>query len=628
MTKKRRQFGLWDSPLSAAMLAGESSINDVQWAGDGQTLVWLQRRDGRGVLMVRRPGHPARPVNDKLSVKGGVGYGGGEFSVYGNTVFFVAGDKRLYRADLDRGLPRPITPSSGSAASPVVSQDGQWVAYVHRDGDIDRIAVVDTRGQRWPTIAAEGGDFYMQPAWHPDGGQLVWVRWDHPNMPWNGTFIESARITAADGGLAVGEPQVIAGGQEVACQQPTYAPDGSSLAYLSDESGDWQIVIRDEDSGQSSTVTKAGRQYAGPAWVQGLRFFGWSGDGESLFAISSHQGVMQVESVSVDGNVEVSGAFEDYTALRQLSVSPDGKLAAICESSSIPPRVVSANGSGAERIECYASSERLSKQRLATVRPVSWPVDDDGPVQTAYGLYYPPTNPDFEGVGKPPALVMIHGGPTSQRTACWEPRNQFFATRGWAVIDVNYRGSTGYGRQYMEALFGRWGEVDVDDAVGASRFLVDQGLADAEKLVVMGGSAGGYTVLQALVNHPGAFKAGVCLYGISDLFALQIGTHKFEARYNDTLIGELPGAADCFRERSPIFCADAIEDAVAVYHGAKDKVVPIDQAEAIVDSLRRRGVPHKYHVYEDEGHGWRRDDTVVHFHESVLQFLTRNVLFC
>ena len=627
MDKKPGQFGLWNSPMSAEMLAGELGLSDVQWAGDGETLVWLERRDGCGVLMVRRPGQPPRRINDKRSVKGCVGYGGGEFRVQGDTVFFVAGDGRIYRADLDRGLPRAITPEWGSAASPVVSPDGQWVAYVHHQDDTDRIALVDAQGRGWPQIVSEGGDFYMQPSWHPEGNRLAWVRWDQPNMPWNGTFLETAPLRRQDGMIVAGEVEVVAGGKAVACLQPEYSPDGSSLAYLTDESGDWQLVVRHEDTGQVSTLSKEGRQYGGPAWVQGLRYYGWSSDGESLFAVSSHQGVMRVERIGVDGAIGDIESFEEYTAIRQLSVSSTGHLAAICEASSIPPRVVSASEDKGAQVERFASSERLSQEQLSKVRPVSWPVDDGGPVETAHGLYYPPTSTQFEGSGAPPALVMIHGGPTSQRTARWEPRNQFFATRGWAVIDVNYRGSTGYGRQYMEALFGRWGEVDVEDALGAARFLVDQGLADAEKLVIMGGSAGGYTVLQALVNHPGTFKAGVCLYGVSDLFALQMGTHKFEAHYNDTLVGSLPEAASKFRERSPIFRVDAIEDAVALYHGAKDKVVPPDQAETIAASLQRRGVPHLHHVYEEEGHGWRREETVIHFHESVLQFLTRHVLF-
>ncbi len=627
MAKKQRQYGLWDSALSPQMMAGQARLSDVQWAGDEETLVWLESRDGRGVLKVKRPGQAARAVNDRLNVRGGVGYGGGEFCVHGERIYFSADDGRIYGVTLDRGLPEPITPEWGSAASPTVSPDGQWVAYVHRHDDVDRIAVVDAAGNSWPVIAAEGADFYMQPVWHPDSDALVWVQWDHPNMPWNGTFVVSAPVVFEQGCALVGEPGIVAGDTDVACQQPMYSPDGKHLAFLSDESGWWQVNIRDVASGETRSISSPEREYATPAWVQGLRHYGWGADGKELIAISTNEGVARVDRLRVDGQAERAGIFEQYSAIGQISVSPAGNVAAIAESSAIPPRVVAATADGDEVVVRHSSSERLSAAELATVKPVSWEVDDAGAVQRVYGLYYPPTNPRFEADGKPPALVMIHGGPTSQRSARWEQRNQFFASRGWAVLDVNYRGSTGYGRQYMEALFGEWGVADVEDAVGAANFLADEGLASRDQIVIMGGSAGGYTVLQSLASRPGVFRAGVCLYGISDLFALQMGTHKFEARYNDSLIGPLPEAADRYRERSPINSADAIEDAVAIYHGAKDKVVPLDQAEVIVGSLKRRGVPHLYHVYEEEGHGWRREDTIVHFHESVLDFLTRQVIY-
>lgn len=631
MTKMKRQFGLWDSPLSPEMLARSARLSGVQWAGDGETLVWLESVDGRGVLMVRRPGQAPRAINDRLSVRGGVGYGGGAFCVHGQAVYFSAKDGRLYRCELERGLPKAITPEWGAVASPAVSPDGKWVAYVHRHEEVDRIAVVDSEGASWPTVAAEGADFYMQPAWDSEGDRLFWVQWDHPHMPWNATTIASAQVGFEQGVALVGDSEVVVEASNVAHQQPTASPNGEHLAYLSDASGHWDVVLRSSDG--IDAITSKGsdrREYATPAWIQGLRHYQWSADGESILAISSREGIARLDRITIDGAVEPAGLFEDYTSIEQVSVSSKGHVAAVVASSSIPPRIVSAAPDGVEVVEVFGSSERLSGDELATVKPVCWPLES-GPseptVDEVHGLYYPPTNPRFEADGKPPALVMIHGGPTSQRTARWEPRNQFFASRGWAVLDVNYRGSTGYGRDYMEALFGKWGVADVEDAVAGAKFLAEEGLADADQIVIMGGSAGGYTVLQSLVTHPGVFRAGVCLYGISDLFALQMGTHKFEERYNDTLIGPLPEAAEKYRQRSPINFADAIEDAVALYHGAKDKVVPADQAELIARSLQRRGVPHLHHVYEEEGHGWRQEDTIIHFHQSVLEFLTRHVIY-
>ena len=626
METQRRQYGLWESSLSTEMLAGETGLGDVQWADGGDALVWQEQRGDRGVLVVRRGDEAPRVVNDRLSVRGGVGYGGGAFTVREETIFFCADDGRLYRVGLDRGLPTPVTPEWGSVASPVVSPNGQWVVYVHHHDDVDRLAIVDADGDQWPSIVAEGGDFYMQPAWHPDGDRLVWIRWDHPNMPWNETSVEAVSLRFDGGRPVADDTQVLSASEEVAHQQPTFSPDGSKLAYLTDGSGHWQLVVRDIDSGEETVVSEAGREYAGPAWIQGLRFYQWSPDGESIVALAAKKGMSSLERRGLDGSAKSAPESNEYTRLAQLSVAPSGEIAAIGSSSSIPSRVVRMGDDGSH-VEAFSSSERLSEDELSTVRPVSWPVDDEGPIETVHGLYYPPTNPAFEGVGKPPALVMIHGGPTSQRVATWEPSHQFFATRGWSVLDVNYRGSTGYGRKYIEALFGRWGEVDVADAVGAAAFLVEEGLADADRLVIMGGSAGGYTVLQTLVRHPGVFAAGVANYGVSNLFELQRGTHKFEERYCDSLVGTLPEDADLYRERSPLFSADQIEDAVALYHGAEDKVVPVEQSAEIAASLKRRGVPHLHHVYDDEGHGWRKPETVEHFHRSVLEFLVEHVVY-
>ncbi len=629
MEKTPKPYGTWSSPISEEMLAGSLNLIDVQWADDGETLVWAERHDGFTSLMVRRPGQAPRRLNDSINIRGGCGYGGGEFALRGDSVVFAADDGRLYAAHLDTGLPRPITPPWGAVASPAISHDGEWVAFVHSHQDVDRIGLVDIGGTHWPTIAAQGADFYMQPTFQPDDRRLLWVAWDHPAMPWMATRVEAAHLSLDDGTPSVGDTQILYGAddpRDIARQQPLFSPTGTHLAHLSDQSGRWQVIVEDLSTGQTTALSDPLRDVGGPAWIQGLRYYAWEPSGDSVLAISSDLGASRIDRLPLNGAHEPTGLFNDYTHLSQLSLAPSGHVACLAESSLCPPRVVSATA-GKTHIERFSSSERLGPDDLAVVKPVSWSTGTAGPIETVHGLYYPPTNATQRGTGRPPALVMIHGGPTSQRTQRFEARNQYFASRGFAVLDVNYRGSTGYGRQYMEALFGQWGVVDVEDAVGGARFLVDEGLAAKDQLVIMGGSAGGYTVLQTLTTHPGVFKAGVCLYGISDLFALQMGTHKFEAHYNDTLIGILPEDAETFRARSPIFRAEAIQDRLAIYHGAKDRVVPPDQAEAIADSLRRRGVDLLHHVYEDEGHGWRRTDTIKHFHRSLLDFLQRHVIF-
>jgi dipeptidyl aminopeptidase/acylaminoacyl peptidase len=296
----------------------------------------------------------------------------------------------------------------------------------------------------------------------------------------------------------------------------------------------------------------------------------------------------------------------------------------IASSAQVPPRVLRLDRRGGVEVVARAAAESVAPAALAEPRHLSWTTAAGRPL---HGLYYPPTSPRFASSGLPPAILMVHGGPNSQAHTAHNPRNQFFATRGYAVFEVNYRGSTGYGRAYRQALDGQWGVADLEDTVAASERLVELRLADPGRLVVMGSSAGGYTVLRALTARPGYFRAGVCVYGIANLFTLASGTHKLEERYLDSLLGVLPAAAAVYRERSPLFAVEALRDPVAVYHGADDQVVPPAQSEALVESLRRRQVPHEYRVFPGEGHGWRRPETIEAFFQSVEAFLRQHVLF-
>ncbi len=623
MTTTKRPYGLWSSALTPKSMAGQLRLNEVLFTADGG-LVWSEGRSGQGVAVFKPSATDApRDLTTAQSVRGGVGYGGGDLGAYEDTVYFACADGRLYRVGTDYGSPEALTPAFGRLASPTPSPDGARVAFVHTYEGRDAIGVVDADGHHWPAQLASGADFYMQPAWHPEGASLAYIAWDHPNMPWNGTRLE---VVLAHGDTP-GEADILAGGEDVAVQQPAFSPSGDHLAYLSDESGWWHVYVRDMKTGETRQLTSGDADHAGPAWIQGLRTIGWMPDGSGVWAIRNDAGKMSLWRCPLGQEPSHVDAFADYEALAQLSVDPQsGDVAVIASAAKIPTRIVRwSPGSEHPVVIKRASSEHVPPEALAAMRPVEWEAADGS---TVYGNYYAPTNPRFEANEEaPPLLVMIHGGPTSQRTAEWNARNQFFATRGWAVLDVNYRGSTGYGRAYMEALMGKWGILDVEDAVSGVRFAGAQGLADPERAVIMGGSAGGYTVLHALVRHPGVFAAGVSMYGISNLFTLAAGTHKFESSYNDTLLGPLPEASQKYRERSPIFSVDQLTDPVAVFQGAEDKVVPKDQADAIVDSLAARGVSHVYHVYEGEGHGWRKSETIEHFYEATLRFLRDHILF-
>jgi dipeptidyl aminopeptidase/acylaminoacyl peptidase len=416
---------------------------------------------------------------------------------------------------------------------------------------------------------------------------------------------------------------------DVAIFQPQFSPDGKSLSYVSDESGWSNLYLYDLKTGIHRQLTHNAADVSVPAWAQGFRTYGFHPNGQRIYYVCSEGGFFRVWTVDPPtGHTQpLRSPLLEYTKLSQIAVAPQrGTLAFIASSSTTGARVISYH-SGCDttvRVWRRATDESTDEADLSVPQPVSWPAPDGTAV---HGLYHPPASSRFSGTGLPPAIVNVHGGPTDFADAGYSARAQFFATRGYAYLEVNYRGSAGYGKPYMAALRGKWGVLDVEDAVGGAQHLVAAGLADANKLVIMGGSAGGYTVLKTLADHPGFFRAAICMYGISNLFTLAADTHKFEERYLDSMIGTLPQDSATYRERSPIFGADRIVDPVAIFQGEIDRVVPKAQSDEIVASLRRRGVPHVYHVYEGEGHGWRKRQTIEAFYATVEAFLNLYVNF-
>ena len=618
-------YGLWSSPLTTKALAGQLRLIDIAWADQGEALVWLEGRSGQNILVAQYGQDAPADLISSHSAKGGVGYGGGEFATSGETVYFGNKDGRLHRVDLHHGEPKALTPPHGNVASPCPSPDGDWVAYVHTDGHVDTLACIDAHGKQWPFKIASGADFYMQPAWSHATDRIAWVCWDHPQMPWDGTRLATRSVTRTKHGLSLGEVECWAGGPIESVQQPTFSPDDARLAYTSDATGYTQIYVRELESGDVTRISTQGIDHATPAWIQGRRTYCWADDGQSILAIQYEAGSARLVRYGLDASVEPIELPEEYTMLEQITSSGKGVVALLASGSQTPPRVITLDlSTGQVRIRKRSTGERVPKQALAKMEAVHWEAPDG---TTVWGNYYAPTNPKFTADGPPPLLVMIHGGPTTQYTSAYDARAQFFATRGFAVLGVNYRGSTGYGRAYMDALKGQWGILDVEDAMGGAKHLVDTGRANVDKLIIMGGSAGGYTVFQALTDYPGFFAAGISMYGITNLFSLTASTHKFESHYNDSLLGVLPEDAQLFRERSPFFKAHKLTDPIAIFQGAKDVVVPKDQADVMVQMLKSRNVPHIYHVYEDEGHGWRKAETIDHFYETTLSFLKTYVVY-
>ena len=628
--KQVRQFGLWESPITPASVSRGIRISDVQWSPNGRALVWREERSGVGVLVCWRRGADA-PVEltDELSVRARVGYGGGDFAVTNDAVIFAEMKSgRLYRQPLSGGPATPVTPPFGHAASPAVSPDGRWLVYVHTSERVDRLAIVDAEGRGWPQPLVEGHDFFMQPAWSPDGERLAWVAWDHPNMPWDGARLYVATLDHAEGRLPrlAHEPASLAGGEHEAVFQPAFTADGRAIAYVSDESGWGRLVVRDLETGATRSAGAPSTELASAAWIQGLRTYGLVTDASAV-AVASAAGFQRAVSADLGtGALESFATLAEYTDVIQPSVDPaSGAVAAIAASPTSPPRVVVAEpGAQAARIVRRGAAERIPPEALSMPEPLTWPSVHGAPV---HGLFYAPASDRYTAEGAPPLVVLVHGGPTSQSVATWSPQVQFLATRGYAVLVVNYRGSTGYGRAYMLALRGQWGVADVEDCVSGALELARAGRVDGGRMAIMGGSAGGFTVLQTMINYPEAFAAGISMFGVANQFTLVAETHKFEERYNDTLIGPLPGAAALYRERSPQFRASEIRRPMAIFQGEIDEVVPKNQSDVIVRALERSGTPHEYHVYAGEGHGWRKAETIEAFYGALERFLRQHLVY-
>jgi dipeptidyl aminopeptidase/acylaminoacyl peptidase len=622
-------YGTWSSPITAEMVARASIGLSMPWI-EGGLVWWLEGRpseNGRVVLVRADDGaEPLDVVPAEFNVRTSVHeYGGGAYCVHDDVVFLSEfADQRLYR--IDRGAePVPITPAIEGrrhryADGRVTASGELWIGVRERHAESDRSAdVVNelvallTDGSSESVVIAGGRDFYSNPRISPDGSRLCFLAWDLPWMPWDGCELYVADLTA-DGRLGPIERVAGAVGEE-AIWQPEWSPAGD-LVFASDRSGWWNLErVRDRER---SVVLSAGAEFGFPAWVFGSRSFDFLGDGR-IFCAYESAGFMRYGILDPE-----SGALEELDLgldAGSPAVCADGStVVLVAGSATVPSRVVRLDVStGATEVLRTSSTVAVDAAYLSVPRAIEFPTDGG---LTAHALVYRPSHPGYEAPDgeRPPLLVLSHGGPTGNATALFSLAKQFWTTRGFAVVDVNYGGSTGYGRAYRERLNGQWGVVDLQDCVNAARYLVERGEADPERLLIRGGSAGGYTTICAL-TFTDEFAAGASYFGIADLEQFAGGeTHKFELEYEHTLVGPYPQEAERYRERSPIHFADRISTPMLVLQGADDRVVPPSQAELIVDALDRREVPHAYLLYEGEGHGFRRAENIADSLEAELSF--------
>jgi dipeptidyl aminopeptidase/acylaminoacyl peptidase len=627
-------YGAWKSPITSDLIVAETiGLGGV--IVDSDDIYWTESRPsegGRNVL-VRRTKDGGRedvtpaPFNVRTRVHE---YGGGSVTVQRGVAYFSNfADQRLYR--LAAGdAPEPLTPAPGDGArwryaDGVVDEPRQrWIGVreAHEpDGRVDNaIVAVNLGAIDAGRVLVEGSDFYAAPRLSPDGRMLAWISWNHPNMPWVGTELWVAEI-AADGGLA--EPRKIAGSDSESIAQPQWSPDGV-LYLISDRSGWWNLYRCDVGDGIVRPVCPCPAEFAGPQWVFGQSSYAFLSP-RQVICTYDEGGRNPLATLDIDSG-KLTPLNLPYTGFGSVHVA-SGRIVCGAGSPTGPGAIVvidPATGAMEPLRQSSAAAADPELQRyFIAAQHVEFPTENG---LTAFAHYYKPHNPDFTAPTgeRPPLLVKCHGGPTASASSSLSLGIQYWTSRGIAVIDVDYGGSTGYGRAYRERLKGNWGVVDVDDCVNAAKYVCAEGLADAERAVITGGSAGGYTVLAALAQR-NFFKGGASHYGVSDVAALARDTHKFESRYLDWLIGPYPQEEALYRERSPISHIDGLDCPVIFFQGADDRVVPPNQTEMMVDALRGRGIPCGYLLFAGEQHGFRRAENIKRALDAELYFYSELV---
>lgn len=575
------------------MVARSGTVSDPRWSPSGAALAWVISHDGRADLVVA----PADGAGPPVVVTAETGAGGGWCWASDDELVVAGADGRLAVVPVSGGPPRFLS-HDGRASAPTVSARGE-VAFVLDRGDACDVAVVPLDGSQWPRRASRA-DYAWDPAWSPDGRLLAWHEWDLPHMPW-----DESRIVVRD---ADGEARPVAGGADVGVGQPRFSPAGDRLAYVCDAEGWTTIWIAAPDGSDAAPLLREHHEHAEPPWGPGQRSFAWSPAGDALAWCRNESGFgrLVVASVGARSARELSKGWH-----RGLDWGEHG-IVCVRTGAVTPGQVVvlAANGS-ARRTVARGPVGGFEVAGLVEPRAVSW----RSGTANVHGLLYRPP-----GVPSPPLLVHVHGGPTGQALADWNARVQWFVARGWAVLQPNFRGSTGHGRAYAQALAGRWGERDVADVAAGIRHAAKEGWCDAGRVAVMGGSAGGMTALLVAARHPDLVHAVVALYPVTDLLDLAATTHRFESGYHLRLVGPLPEARDRYVERSPLSHAGQVRAPVLCFHGDQDRSVRPEQSASLA---ARIGPACERVLYPGEGHGWKRAETVLDELTRIDAFLTR-----
>jgi len=621
---KVASYGSWKSPITSDLIVA-GAVRLMEIALDGSDVYWLESRPmegGRCVIVRRSVDGRAMDVNPPpFNARTRVHeYGGAPFAVQDGTVYFSNfDDQRLYRQE-PGGEPKPITPPRDLRYADLVvdRRRGRLICVREDHSTSDREAVntlvsLSTGGTESAQVLVSGNDFYASPRLSPDGSRLAWLTWNHPNMPWDGTELWVG-VVRDDGTL--GEAKRVAGGLSESIFQPQWSPDGT-LCFVSDRTGWWNLYRWDGERAEPLCPMEA--EFGLPQWVFGMSTSDFE-RAERIVCAYNSRGSWNLALLD-SRSAELLKADAPYSYVSGIHARR-GEAYFIAGSPTTAPAVLRWQiDSGQFEVLRSSSDIEVDAGYVSVPQPIEFPTD--GGV-TAHALFYPPKNRDFvapEGE-LAPLIVISHGGPTGAASVALNWGIQYWTSRGFAVVDVNYGGSTGYGRPYRERLKGQWGVVDVDDCVNAALYLVKQGWVDGERLAIRGGSAGGYTTLSALAFRD-VFHAGASHFGVSDLEALAVETHKFESRYLDGLVGPYPEEREMYLERSPIYNTAGLNCPMILFQGLEDQVVPPSQAQKMAHALREKGVPVAYLPFEGEQHGFRRAENIKRSLDAELYFYSR-----
>jgi dipeptidyl aminopeptidase/acylaminoacyl peptidase len=617
-------YGSWKSPITAELVSAKV-VSLMEVCQDGDDTYWIEghpAEGGRHTIMRAAPdGSIKECTPPEWYVRTTVHeYGGGAYAVHQWTIYFVNfADQRIYRQDPD-SQPRLLTPTEGYRfADLVVDAPRDRLICIREDHTVsgeavNSIVAIPIAGGSDGLVLASGNDFYSSARLSPDGTRLAYLTWNHPNMPWDGCELRLASI-AADGTLS-GDRR-IAGGSSESVFQPEWSPDGI-LHFVAETTGWWNVYRLQGERIEALYPMDA--EFGAPQWQFGASTYGFVSPSRILCSYSEggFDHLAWIDTVTKTLTPEAP----ELTDIS--SISCGGRWAAfIAGSPTDPPAIVRMDPrNNSVQIIRRAFEPEIGPAYLSRPEAITYPTSDD---RQAHAMYYPPHNEDCKAPAGdlPPLIVWTHGGPTAAAGTALRYGIQYWTSRGFAVVDVNYGGSTGYGREYRRRLLGQWGVVDVDDCCNAARYLVARGLVDGRRLVIRGGSAGGFTTLACLTFRNDVFSVGASYFGLADLEIFVHDTHKFESRYLTSLVGLYPERKDLYIERSPIHAIDKLSAPMILFQGSEDRVVPPNQSQMMFDALRRKGVPVAYLEFEGEQHGFRRAENIKRAAEAELYFYSK-----